>query len=388
MRIPRRTFIAGAAALAAGTLRAAEPPLRAAIIGHTGKGDYGHGMDVVLSGRPGIEVVAVADPVEAGRARAAKRCGAARQYADWREMLEKEKPNLIVVAPRQTGQRKEMHLGALAAGAHVFSEKPFVQSPEDGDAVLALAEHRALRIAVAHQMRLAPAVVHLKKRLDDGLIGSLLEMRCWGKQDRRAGGEDLLVLGVHIFDLMRLFAGDPQWCSARVLEKGREAQLADARAATEDIGPVVGDQIDAQFAFASGVLGTFTSRAGLRDHAGWWGMELIGDKGSARILLDIWPRVMLAKRSPWTDDGRSETWAPLEDDPAAKAPLIERSTDRANARVVDDWLRAIAESREPACSGRNGAKAVEMVHAVWRAGLSGGRVALPLAERGHALAGR
>jgi hypothetical protein len=54
--------------------------------------------------------------------------------------------------------------------------------------------------------------------------------------------------------------------------------------------------------------------------------------------------------------------------------------------VVDDWLAAIRENREPACSGTNAAKAVEMTMAVWRAGLSGGRVMLPLVERTDALA--
>jgi hypothetical protein len=68
-----------------------------------------------------------------------------------------------------------------------------------------------------------------------------------------------------------------------------------------------------------------------------------------------------------------------------RTTAAEREVGAANARVVDDWLAAINANREPACSGRNGAKAVEMVMAVWRAGLSGGRVMFPLKERGHAL---
>ena len=35
---------------------------KAAIIGHTGQGDYGHGLDVVYVDMPDVEVVAVADP--------------------------------------------------------------------------------------------------------------------------------------------------------------------------------------------------------------------------------------------------------------------------------------------------------------------------------------
>src|SRR6185437_16614758 len=82
------------------------------------------------------------------------------------------------------------------------------------------------------------------------------------------------------------------------------------------------------------------------------------------------------------------SWNPIPGDPGATATPAQRATPLANRRLVDDWLAAIAENREPACSGQNAAKAVEMAHAVWRAGLTGGRVALPLKERGHALASR
>ena len=43
---------------------------RAAVIGHTGKGNYGHQLDEACVGLPGVEVVAIADPDEAGRAKA------------------------------------------------------------------------------------------------------------------------------------------------------------------------------------------------------------------------------------------------------------------------------------------------------------------------------
>jgi predicted dehydrogenase len=343
-------------------------------------------LDVSLAGRADVEVVAVADADEPGRAKGVARCKAKRGYADYREMIEKERPQLVVVGPRITPERREMLLAALGAGAHVFSEKPFVRSPADADEVLALAASKGLRIAVAHQMRLAPAVVHLKKKIDAGLIGDIAEMRAVGKQDKRAGGEDLAVLGIHLFDLMRLFAGaDAVSCQATVLEKGRPATLADVRAATEDIGPVLGDEIFARFAFAGGLTGSFTSSARLRDESGYWGLELVGTKGSARILADIWPRVMYRAFGKWSDAGRDDAWRPLDDDAAANATPAERTNGPANVRVAEDWLAALREKREPACSGQKAAKAIEMQTAVWRAGLSGASVALPLKDRGHPL---
>ena len=63
--VTRRTFLAGAAALTLSTAAprfaaAAAPPrkYRVVVIGHTGRGDYGHGLDVVWRDVPGTEIVA------------------------------------------------------------------------------------------------------------------------------------------------------------------------------------------------------------------------------------------------------------------------------------------------------------------------------------------
>lgn len=360
-------------------------PLRAAIIGHTGRGDYGHGLDVCFNGVPGVEVVAVADPDEAGRAKAAARSKARKQYADYREMLKAERPELVAVAPRWSEHHAEIALAAIAVGAHLFMEKPIAVSPDEADQILAAAEKANRKLAVAHQMRLAPSVVFLKKRIDEGLIGNLLEIRAFGKQDARAGGEDLLVLGVHLFDLMRMFtAADPLWVTARVLQQGRDITREDARSVKEQIGKVAGDEVTAQFAFPKGVTASFVSRGRLRDVSGHWGIELIGSKGSARILADIIPSIFIQPVSSWTAEGRDERWIPVEGDPA-RAAGFDKTVPAANRRLVDDLLSAIRENREPACSGRNAAWALEMVMGIYRAALGGGRVAFPLKERNHPL---
>ncbi len=70
---------------------------RAAVIGHTGRGDYGHGMDRVWADVPGTKVVAVADANERGLAGAVKRLAAAKGFADYRRMLDATKPDLVSI---------------------------------------------------------------------------------------------------------------------------------------------------------------------------------------------------------------------------------------------------------------------------------------------------
>jgi hypothetical protein len=56
-----------------------------------------------------------------------------------------------------------------------------------------------------------------------------------------------------------------------------------------------------------------------------------------------------------------------------------------NLGPVGDWLESIREDREPRCSARNGAWAVEMVAGVYAAALTSRRAAFPLAVRTHPL---
>jgi predicted dehydrogenase len=381
----RRTFLTNAVALAASvgatTALSAEPlsaSYKGAVIGYTGRGDYGHGLDGIFSNHKNIELVAVADPDDVGRKKTAKKIKAPRTYANYREMLAKERPRLVSVAMRHADLHYAASLESLKSGAHVYSEKPFVTAPNEADELLALADKSNLRIAVAHTMRMMPIIVRLKQGIREGLIGDVVEMRAYGKQDSRSGGEDMMVLGSHLFDLMRLFAGNPLTCSARVLQSNRPITREDRRLVKDNIGYIAGDAVFAQFAFDKGIIGTFTSSAKLRETIGHWGIELLGSKAAVRINCDISPNVFLRRSTGWSDRGKSDVWEPMN-------PAMVQSQPEHNFGPVGDWLEAIEQKREPECSGRNGAWAVEMVSAIYQSALTASQISFPLTNRAHPL---
>jgi len=191
----------------------------------------------------------------------------------------------------------------------------------------------------------------------------------------------MIVLGTHVFDMMRLFAGDPISCRAEVWDKREAISKQHAREATESVGLIAGDEIEAQFTFPKQVSATFTSRARLRDTRGPWAVELIGTKGIARILMDVDPKIYILKSERLDDSGsgKNEAWQRF-DKPSETGFAV------ANRRVVEDWLKAIEEKREAACSGYNGMKALEMVMAVYESALNRSAVPLPLRNRQHPLA--
>src|SRR5262245_43467747 len=176
---------------------------RVAVIGRTGKGNYGHGLDVVWNALDNVEVVAVADEDEKGRAAAAARLKAKNAYADYRQMLEKEKPRIVSVADRWLDCHKDMVIACAEAGASIFLEKPFCRTLEEADAMVSACEKHHVKLAVAHQTRHSPRIQRLKDMIAEGKLGDVLELRGRGKEDARVGGQDLMVLGTHIMDLMR-----------------------------------------------------------------------------------------------------------------------------------------------------------------------------------------
>ena len=375
----RRDFLA----LSTATLASAADKtktLRAVVIGHTGRGDYGHGLEKIFTDRPGVQLVALADADESGRNKTAAALGGIKTYSDYREMLAQEKPDLVSVGMRHSDQHREVILACLRAGAHVYAEKPVTSTPAEADEIIAAAA-AGRKVAVAHTMRQAPHLRRLRDAIQkENLLGDLMEMRAYGKQDQRAGGEDLMVLGSHLMDLMRLIAGDPLWCSARVLTAGRDITRADARHVKDNIGPVAGDEVFAQFAFPRGLNATFTSAARMRECIGHWGIEIHGSKASARIICDLAPNVFIRRSTGWPGPGGTDIWAPFD-------PATVKVPDAHPLDPVADWLDAIAQNREPACSLPNAARAVEMVCAVYTSALTGQRAVFPLPQRGHPLDG-
>ena len=358
---------------------------RAVIIGHTGQGDYGHGLDIVYDDVPEVEVVAVADPDAEGLATARERIGAANAYADYREMLEREEFDLVNVCPRVVTPHAAMVIAAAEAGARgIFCEKPLAASLGEADAMMAACAARNVKVAVAHR-RANPYEQYGKKLIDEGAIGQLQVLRARGKWDRRHGAEDLAVLGPHMMDSMRYFAGaDVAWAHAHVSQDGREVVLDDVREGNEGIGLIAGSSIAAYYAFTNGVTAHFESQPGdieAKVNSRWFGFDAHGTEGIISLRNSPNGEMYIYRHGMFIPDGKVEWERVLLDEWEAVAP--HDRTHHSNISIVRELMHAIEEDRDvaEASSGRDALAALEMIMAVHESQRIKGRVEFPLANR-------
>ena len=357
---------------------AADKTYRAVAIGRTGGGGYGHGLHTAYAAVDGVDLVALADADEEGRSKALEDTGAERGYDDWQEMLGREKPDIVSVCPRWTDCHLEMVLASLEAGAHVYCEKPMTWNLADGDRIVAKADELGRKVAVAHQGVYLPRVQAVGRLLREGRIGQVQSIEAHGKQDRRGGGEDMIVLGTHLLNMMRFFAGDVAWMSSHVTTGGQEMQPGDVREPSEPVGLVAGDSVLSYYAFANGTAGYFESR---RDQVGSsrrYGMEIIGSEGMISLRGGSGSELMIYPHPVFLPSEAEQAWQPLEE--VADAPLA-----RGNELAIADLIAAAEEDREPISSARDAVAALEMILGAYESQITGARVPLPMVNREHPL---
>jgi len=365
---------------------AKEPKYRVAVIGRTGRGNYGHGLDVVWDDIDRARVVAVADENAKGRAQAAKRINAPKAYADYRKMLEKERPQIVSVAPRWLDCHRDMMLTCAEFGCHVFLEKPMCQNLEQADEMIAALEKRNLKLAIAHQTRYSPAIQHVKKIISDGKLGDILELRGRGKEDRRGGGEDLMVLGTHIMDLMRFFAGNAKWCSATVRENRKPVTRNEVRDGAEGIGPLAGDEIHAMYRFDGNIMGYFSTQRVRHGASKRFGLQLFGTKGIITMTTGALPEVWFIEDPSWQPGLSKAPWKKITsagiDRPET---LTGPNLHMGNCLIARDLIHSIENNTQPKGNMYDGRAALEMILAVYESHRLNKPVELPLKNRRHPL---
>jgi predicted dehydrogenase len=226
--ISRREWISGAllAGQAVAQHSTALPQkVRLAIIGLEG-----HISEILdpMDRLPDIELVAIQDRDTGHLSHVAKnKHGAhARPYRDWRELLEREKLDMVATCGTN-GERAEIILACAQRKLHVVAEKPLATETADLDRIKRAVAENGIRLTMLIPMRFEGQYRALKQIVDSGEIGEVAQIsaqksyklgeRAEWMRHRATYGGTIPYIAVHMVDLMR-------WTSGRELTEASSFQ--------------------------------------------------------------------------------------------------------------------------------------------------------------------
>lgn len=172
-------------------------------------------IKTILSAPHVAELVAVADPA-ADRSRTD--CGGAAWFTDAREMLDRAKPEAVVIAT-PNGLHAEHGRLCCERAIHFIMEKPVTATLDEAEELVRTVKQSGVKTLTGHHRRYLAAVQQAKEWIDSGKLGKMIVASVvWAthKPDdyfkaqwrRQAGGGPLLINGIHEVDLLRYLCGE------------------------------------------------------------------------------------------------------------------------------------------------------------------------------------
>ena len=321
-----------------------------------------------------------------------ERFGVNAIYDDYEKMLDEEQPDIVIV-PTQAPMHYPPTIAAARRGIHVFCEKPTALNLIEADEMVETCDQHRVKFAINHIKRASPYNRHVLSLIEKGEIGDVVLLKATDKGGRKVGNS-LMEMGTHLYDWLRLFAGDVEWTHAHLVQMdGRESTVNDIKHTQEvhphdrDAGLVLGERGHAAFRFKSGIHADvqFIAQPQTNDNA--YGIDIIGTEGRIAIRESVGTTMFIHKGQHKTP---AETWEPVH---LASEDLDEQGNPRDKASIrlllqrlmLRDLIEAIEEDRDPFASGRDGRDCLEMIHATWESHRQKARVYMPLTPREHPL---
>ena len=330
---------------------------------------------------PRVELVAGADVSAEARERWAQEAGewpagpegralgGTRTYAGYRELLERERPDIVSICTWPP-LHPEMVEAACEAGVKgILCEKPMAVDLAGCDRMLAAAERSGTVLVIGHQRRLQPKFARARQLITEGAIGDL-ELLCG------IANGDLLTDGTHTVDALRFFTGDAavQWVMGGVDLRPREVR-PEAVGRVGFVTPTPGERHTTRYGHAveSGAVAMLAFEGGVRAtlelgtaaRPGYQRFVIYGTDGAIKVAGD-----RPAENEPLLQVRRkgSSGWEVIEGVEAANG----------FAREITLLFESIEQGTPHPLRGQSARRTEEVLMAVFEAARRPGRVDLPL----------
>lgn len=348
-------------------------------------------MGAEMPGLPRPRLVALCDTPEDQARRFADQFGFERAGADWQAMLADPEIRLVsITTPNKL--HREMALAALAAGKHVWCEKPMALTLADAEQMAAAAKLAGTCTMVGYNYTKNPAYTHAVRLVSEGAIGRPVQFRGWVEEDYQAdpalpwswratvAEAGLGVLGDLMCHLVSMTAGlmgpiESLVAEAQTIHETRPLADGSGRARVENE-----DAASALVRFASGAQGTLVASRSAWGRKSRLGFEVHGTEGMVIFDQERMNELRLYQnRGPKSEQGFKTILTGPEHPPyGAFCPAPGHQLGFNDLKVIElaHLLRAIAGG--PACQPDfSTALGFERaIHAMAESAATGRRVAL------------
>ena len=140
-------------------------------VGIIGTGWCGGIRAQACAAHPLVESLHLAEIRPERLAEVARANGARTAVADYRELLAIDEIEAVYVSATPETTHYPMALDCLAAGKHVFLEKPIALELSEADALIATARERKLKFTIGYSQRFNPKFAYVRKSIREGTIG-------------------------------------------------------------------------------------------------------------------------------------------------------------------------------------------------------------------------
>jgi D-apiose dehydrogenase len=303
----------------------------------------------------GARIVALCDANRARLDEVGERFGIERRYTDAAAMLREERLDFVDIATTVPSHRALVELAA-AAGVATICQKPFAATLTDARAMIEACREAGVPLMVHENFRWQSAIQAVGRALREGAIGQPF----WGRVSFRsaydvfsgqpylAQGERFIVedLGIHILDIARFLFGDVARVSATTAR-------VNPRIRGEDVATIL-------LSHDSGVTSVVDCSYATQLPRELFPQTLIevdGAAGTLRLFADyqlqIHTRAGTESRSvaPRAHSWMSEPWVAIQGSVFS---------------IQSHWVDCLRRGVEPATSGRDNLRTLELVEATYR----------------------
>ena len=267
-------------------------------------------------------------------------------YHDYREMLAQEGLDIVAVATPPPVHPDMVAAAAQAGVKGIFCEKPMALSLGECDAMLRACRQAGAKLLVNCTRRWNGIYEAARRVVQSEEMGPLLHLVGWCQGCKPIPSWEAETEGpmlhdtVHLFDIMRFFAGDVDWLIGTAPRRRRKEFRV------EDAGMIV-------FEFKSGVDAVVVSDE-LAEHSRF-GIELHFEKGMIRLEAD--GQAFESRPAPT----RETWWNRLYERDYPALPWQEPAI----LVAAKDLVEAVGQDRECRCTGEDGRAAIEIIMAIY-----------------------